>query len=90
MYGWRWQAELNFRTVKDTMEMDQSEAKSADLVRKEFYAGLMAYNLVRGLMTAAAGQTVGRPSQLSFAKVRLQLATVILELGMGSISRATR
>lgn len=88
MYGWRWQAELNFRTVKDTMEMDQSEAKSANMVRKEFYAGLMAYNLVRGLMTAAAGQTGGSPSQLSFAKVRVLLAAVIVELGMGAMSRS--
>jgi len=88
MYGWRWQAELNFRTVKDTMEMDQSEAKSAEMVRKEFYAGLMAYNLVRGLMTAAAGQTGGSPSQLSFARVRLLLAAVIVELWTGSLSRA--
>jgi len=88
IYGWRWQAELNFRTVKATMAMDQSEAKSADMVRKEFYAGLMAYNLVRGLMTAAAGQTGGNPSQLFFAKVRLLLAAVIVELWMSSMSRA--
>jgi putative transposase len=88
IYGWRWQAELNFRTVKDTMDLDQSEAKSAEMVRKEFYAGLMAYNLVRGLMTAAAGQTGGSPSQLSFAKVRVLLAAVIVELGMGAMSRA--
>jgi putative transposase len=88
IYGWRWQAELNFRTVKATMEMDQSQAKSADMVRKEFYAGLMAYNLVCGLMTAAAGQTGVNPSQLSFAKVRLLLAAVIVELGMGALSKA--
>lgn len=87
IYGWRWQVELNFRTVKATMEMDQSQAKSADMVCKEFYAGLMAYNLVRGLMTAAAGQAVGSPNQLSFAKVRLLLATVIVELWMGSMTR---
>ncbi len=39
LYGWRWQVELNFRTVKSSMHMDQSEAKSADMVCKEFYAG---------------------------------------------------
>jgi hypothetical protein len=88
IYGWRWQAELNFRTVKATMAMDQSQAKSADMVRKEFYAGLMAYNLVRGLMTAAAAQTGDPPSQLSFAKVRLLLAAVIVELWADSMSRA--
>lgn len=36
LYGWRWQAELNFRTVKSTMQMDQSEAKSAAMVGQEF------------------------------------------------------
>ena len=82
IYGWRWQAELNFRALKDTLEMDQATAQSADMVRKEFYAGLMAYNLVRGLMAAAAAQTGGRPAELSFAKVRLLLAAVITELWM--------
>jgi hypothetical protein len=80
MYGWRWQAELNFRTLKVSLEMDQSQAKSAAMVRKEFYAGLMAYNLVRGLMTAAAVQADCSPFRLSFAKVRLLLAAVIAEL----------
>jgi DDE family transposase len=88
IYGRRWQAELNFRHLKTTLALDQSQAKSADMVRKEFYAGLMAYNLVCGLMAAAAGQTGQSPSRLSFAKVRLLLATVIVELGMGFRSRA--
>jgi hypothetical protein len=90
MYGWRWQVELNFRTVKSTLGLDQSEAKSADMVRKEFYAGLIAYNLVRGLMTAAAGQAECSPHALSFAKVRVLLASVITELWMTFMTRAAR
>jgi hypothetical protein len=89
MYGWRWQAELNFRTVKASLEMDQLEAKSAEMVRKEFYAGLMAYNLVRGLMTVAAAQADCRPTQLSFAKVRSLLVAVITELWCAGMSPAT-
>jgi hypothetical protein len=80
LYGWRWQVELDFRTVKSTMKMAQSEAKSADMVRKEFYAGLMAYNLVRGLMAAAAAQTGCRPTDLSFARVHGLLASTLTEL----------
>lgn len=82
LYGWRWQVELHYRTVKSTMEMDQSEVKSADMVRKEFYAGLMAYNLVRGLMAAAAEQTGCRPLELSFSKAHGLLALLITELFM--------
>jgi hypothetical protein len=80
LYGWRWQVELNFRTVKSTMQMDQSEAKSADMVCKEFYAGLMAYNLVRGLMALAAAESGCRPMELSFAKVHMLLASMLTEL----------
>lgn len=86
LYGWRWRVELNFRTVKSTMKMDQSEAKSADMVCKEFYAGLMAYNLVRGLMAAAAEQSGCRPVELSFTKVHGLLAAVLTELFLSWMS----
>ena len=86
LYGWRWQVELNFRTVKSTMEMDQSEAKSADMVCKEFYAGLMAYNLVRGLMAAAAQESGCRPVDLSFTKVHGLLASILTELFLAWMS----
>ncbi len=81
-YGWRWQVELNYRTVKSTMKMDQSETKSADMVRKEFYAGLMGYNLVRGLMAAAAKESGCRPLELSFSKIHGLLALLLTELFM--------
>jgi len=90
LYGWRWHAELNFRTVKSTMEMDQSEAKSADMVSKEFYAGLMAYNLVRGLMATAAVQAGCSPMELSFSKVHGLLASVLTELFLCAMSGSAR
>ncbi len=90
LYGWRWQVELNFRTVKSTMQMDQSEAKSADMVCKEFYAGLMAYNLVRALMAAAAQTSGCRPQELSFTKVQGLLASVLSELFLTWMSGPAR
>lgn len=90
LYGWRWQAELNFRTIKSTMQMDQSETKSAEMVRKEFYAGLMAYNLVRGLLVTAAQQAGCSPTELSFAKVQGLLAFVLAEVFLGSMSSSER
>jgi hypothetical protein len=90
LYGWRWQVELNFRTVKSTMQMDRSEAKSADMVRKEFYAGLMAYNLVRGLMAVAAAEAGCRPVDLSFTRVHGLLAMLLTELFMDWTSQPAR
>ena len=69
-YGRRWQVEVNLRWVKVTLGLGQLEVKSADLARKEFYAGLMAYNLVRGLMGVAARAAGCAVGQLSFATAR--------------------
>jgi DDE family transposase len=90
LYGWRWQVELNFRTVKSTLQLDQSEAKSAAMAGKEFYAGLMAYNLVRALMAAAAEAAGCRPLELSFSKVRGLLACLLTELFLTWITGPTR
>lgn len=90
LYGWRWQVELNFRTVKSTLHMDQSETKSADMVSKEFYAGLMAYNLVRGLMAAAAQQSGCTAASLSFSRVHGLLAAVLAELFLTCMSGTAR
>ena len=82
-YGRRWQVEVNLRWVKVTMGLGQLEVKSADLARKEFYAGLMAYNLVRGLMGVGARLAGCAVGQLSFASARTILygALGILWLG---------
>lgn len=70
LYGQRWQVELALRTLKTTLGLGQLEVKSADLAHKEFYAGLMAYNLVRGLMGVAARTHGGTVQERSFAAAR--------------------
>jgi hypothetical protein len=90
LYGVRWQVELNFRTVKATMGLAQLAVKSADLAQKEFYAGLMAYNLVRGLMGVAAQAAGCAPAALSFATARTQLVAVLTTLWLGWVSAAVR
>src|SRR5208337_2910720 len=47
LYGARWHVELNLRYLKTQMELDQLSCKSADMAHKEWYAGLLAYNLIR-------------------------------------------
>ncbi len=83
LYAVRWQVELNFRTVKATLGLAQLEVKSADLAQKEFYAGLMAYNLVRGLMGVGARVAGCAPSPLSFATARTQLVAVLATVWLG-------
>ena len=44
---------------KWTMQMDRFKAKSTEIVSKEFYAGSMASNSVRGWMALAPDQSGG-------------------------------
>jgi hypothetical protein len=57
---------------------------------QQFYAGLMAYNLVRGLIAAAAEQSGCRPLELSFTKVHGLLASILTELFLSCMSNTAR
>ncbi len=68
LYGQRWNAELDLRHVKTTLHMEALDGKSVDMVRKELILGLLAYNLIRGLMAIAALQAHHTPLELSLAQ----------------------
>jgi hypothetical protein len=66
--GQRWNVELDLRHVKATLQMERLDGHSVEIVRKELLLGLLAYNLLRGLMTQAALQAGELPCQLSLAQ----------------------
>ena len=88
LYGWRWQVELDFRYVKTQLDMQMLDVRSAPMARREFYAGLIAYDLVR-LMMATAEQPEGdHPAPaLSFSQVRRVLVLWLAEWGKDWRSR---
>ena len=54
LYRARWQAELDLRSLKITLGMDVLRCKTPAMVRKEIWAHLLAYNLIRTVMAQAA------------------------------------
>jgi len=66
LYRARWQAELNLRSLKTTLQMDVLRGQSPGMVRKELWGHLLVYNLVRGLMAQAARASGLQPRQVSF------------------------
>ncbi len=54
LYYRRWEMELRIRDIKSTMGMSLLRSKTPAGCRKEFWMGLLAYNLVRGIMLDAA------------------------------------
>lgn len=68
LYACRWHVELDLRYVKSTLDLAALAAKSPAMVRKELFAGLLGYNLIRAFMTQAALQAGVSPLTLSFTQ----------------------
>ena len=54
LYRSRWHVELDFRSIKDAMQMDVLRCKTAQMVRKEVAVHLLAYNLIRTVTAQAS------------------------------------
>lgn len=67
LYGDRWSVELRLHDVKTTLRMDICRGKSTDIVLKEIYMHLLAYNLIRALMYQASETHHRFLHQISFA-----------------------
>lgn len=78
LYRLRWPAELDRRALKVTLGLDVLRCKSPAMVRKELWAHLLAYNVIRGVMAQAADEQGCDPRQLSF-KGALQALTTFAE-----------
>ena len=66
LYRLRWQAELNLRSLKSVMQMDVLRCKTPEMVRKEIWAHLLVYNLIRKVMCQAAEEFLMKPWKISF------------------------
>ena len=66
LYRQRWNAELDLRSLKRTLSMDVLRCKTPGLVRKEIWAHILAYNLIRAVMAQAATRRGVEPRSISF------------------------
>jgi hypothetical protein len=67
LYHARWHVELDIRNIKQTLKMDVLSCKDPEMVRKEVWTHLLAYNLARRAMAQAASRGEVKPRELSFA-----------------------
>ena len=81
LYSYRWFVELNLRSVKEIMRMDILRGKTPEMVRKEIWAHVLAYNLVRKMMAQAAIIHDKNPRQMSF-KLALQMLCAFRQAGL--------
>ena len=66
LYERRWEGEVDIRSIKSTMKMDVLRCKTPEMVRKEIWAHLLAYNVLRTVMAVAAAESGIEPRKVSF------------------------
>jgi hypothetical protein len=66
LYRARWHNELDLRSLKSTLQMRELRCKTPELVRKEVWTHILAYNLLRTVMAQAAARHGVAPRSLSF------------------------
>jgi hypothetical protein len=88
LYRQRWHAELDLRSIKRMMKMDVLRCKTPGMVRKEVFAHLLVYNLIRGVMAEAADRHGVKPRQLSFQGARQVLEGFRPELAKAAPGQA--
>jgi hypothetical protein len=83
LYDYRWCVELDLRSIKETMHMGILRGKTPEMVHKEIWAHLLAYNLIRKVMAQAAITYDKNPRELSF-KLALQMIDAFRQAGIFS------
>jgi hypothetical protein len=66
LYEHRWEGKVDIRSIKCTMQMDILRCKTPDMVHKEIWTHLLAYNLLRTVMAVAANENDIEPRKVSF------------------------
>jgi len=66
LYLARWNAELDLRSLKQTLHLDVLRCRTPELVRKEIWTHILAYNLIRTIIAQAATKHGLEPRTISF------------------------
>jgi putative transposase len=76
LYHQRWLVELDIRALKITLSIDVLRCQSPEMVRREIWVALLAYNLIRRsmLQAALASNSNRSPRQLSFTAAMQKVA----------------
>jgi hypothetical protein len=66
LYGYRWCVELDVFSIKTSLNLDHLRCKSPEMIGREVWTTLLAYNMVRRVCAQAAFVHEKLPRQMSF------------------------
>jgi putative transposase len=84
LYGFRWNVELDIRHIKQTLHLDHVRCKTPEMVRRELWVTLLAYNLIRKVIATSAAVHKKQPRHLGFTLACQSLLASWMILSTGS------
>ena len=85
LYGFRWNAELDIRSIKASLNLAHVRCKSPEMVHRELWTTILAYNLIRTTAAGAALVHGKQPRQISFTSTCQYVLASWMQLSGGSI-----
>jgi hypothetical protein len=96
LYGFRWNVELDVRSIKSSLNLEHVSIKSSlnlehvrckspEMVRREFWTTMLAYNLIRTTAASAALLHAKQPRQISFTATCQYVLSCRVSVATGSV-----
>ncbi len=89
LYGFRWNSELDIRSIKSSLNLSHVRCKSPEMVHREVWTTILGYNLVRTTAAGAALLHGRQPRQISFTSTCQHVLTSWMTLSMGLIATSS-
>jgi len=87
LYGFRWNSELDIRSIKESLNLGHVRSKSPEMVRRELWTTLLGYNLIRTTAAGAALLHKKQPRQISFTSTCQYVLASWMVMSCGLIER---
>lgn len=85
LYGFRWNSELDIRGIKSSLNLGHVRCKSPEMVERELWTTLLAYNLIRTTAAGAACLHHKQPRQISFTSTCQYVLAGWMQLSLGLV-----
>ena len=88
LFGFRWNSELDIRSIKSSLNLGHVRCKSPQMVRREVWTTILGYNLIRTTAAGAALLARKQPRQISFTGTCQYVLASWMQLSCGLIEQS--
>ena len=87
LYGFRWNSELDIRSIKASLNLGHVRCKSPEMVHRELWTTILGYNLIRTTAAGAALTHGKQPRQISFTSACQYVLASWMQLSSGLVDK---